>query len=91
MEQQGFHAIIAGRVQGVWFRNSTKRQALKLGLCGWVKNMADGRVELKAFGTPENLKQLETWLHKGPPLAKVTSVHIEACPFEALKNFVVSR
>lgn len=65
---------IEGRVQGVFFRASTRRQAQKLGLTGHAINLADGAVDVLACGQREQLDQLETWLHQGPPAAKVTSI-----------------
>jgi len=66
--------IIEGRVQGVWFRDSTCRKAKELGVYGWVKNRPDGNVEVLAEGSEENVAQLVTWCHKGPPHAMVISV-----------------
>ena len=68
------HAWVAGRVQGVWFRQSTKNTALALGLTGWVRNLEDGRVEVMAQGDLNALRQLETWLNQGPELANVAEV-----------------
>jgi acylphosphatase len=65
---------IQGRVQGVWFRESTRRQAERLGISGHAVNRPDGSVEVLAHGSPESLDQLAKWLHDGPPLARVTSV-----------------
>lgn len=66
--------LVSGRVQGVCFRASTREQALKLGLCGYAKNLPDGRVEVLAEGNAPTLDALERWLHVGPPLAKVELV-----------------
>ena len=67
--------IIQGRVQGVWFRDSTRREAMGLGVNGWVKNRRDGSVEVLAEGPEERVKQLVTWCHHGPSYARVTDVH----------------
>jgi acylphosphatase len=67
--------IIEGRVQGVWFRDSTRRQALALGVCGWVKNRPDGAVEVLAEGPEETVRALVSWCHHGPPSADVSRVH----------------
>ena len=61
-------------MQGVFFRASTRGQALKLGLRGYAKNLADGRVEVLAAGEARSLDALDRWLHVGPPLAKVSAV-----------------
>ena len=66
---------IKGRVQGVWFRDSTRREALKLGITGYAKNLPNGDVEILANGDEAALDRLCQWLHEGPPMAKVSSVH----------------
>jgi acylphosphatase len=68
------HLIIEGRVQGVWFRDSTRAEAIRLGLVGWVKNRSDGSVEVVAEGPEEKVKELTEWCHYGPPAARVTRV-----------------
>lgn len=68
------HAFVSGRVQGVWFRQSTKEKSDTLGLNGWVRNLNDGRVELKASGDELAVRQLEAWLGQGPELATVAEV-----------------
>jgi len=67
--------IIEGRVQGVWFRDSTRSQAAGLGVCGWAKNRYDGTVEVLAEGPEEGVKKLVEWCHRGPSAARVTRVH----------------
>ncbi len=69
------HLIIKGRVQGVFFRDSTRREAIELGLYGWVKNRLDGSVEVVAEGPKEKIETLIAWCHHGPPIARVTRVH----------------
>ncbi len=69
--------IIEGRVQGVWFRDSTRRQALDLGVYGWVRNRPEGTVELLAEGPEDGVTNLIAWCHSGPSAAKVTQVHEE--------------
>jgi len=68
------HFIVAGRVQGVWFRASTKRQADAFGLSGWVRNLRDGRVEGMARGTDAVLAEFHRWLQRGPEHARVLGV-----------------
>ena len=65
---------VRGRVQGVWFRDSTRREAERLGLTGYAINLPDGNVEVLACGDSAALAKLEAWLHQGPPLARVTKV-----------------
>ena len=66
--------IIKGRVQGVWFRDSTRKEALRLGVTGWVKNRSDGHVEMLAEGPEERVKELVAWCHHGPSNAIVSAV-----------------
>ena len=70
------HFLIEGKVQGVWYRASAEREARRLGLDGWVRNLADGRVEAAARGTPEGLAEFERWLWQGPSGARVVSVQV---------------
>lgn len=65
---------IEGRVQGVWFRESTRREAQPRGIRGFAVNRDDGTVDVLACGDPAALDALERWLHKGPPLARVKRV-----------------
>jgi acylphosphatase len=67
-------AFVSGRVQGVFFRASTAREAARLGVAGWARNLSDGRVEVLAEGEPAAVEALLAWLRKGPPLARVTGV-----------------
>ena len=60
------HAKVTGKVQGVFYRASTRDTARALGLTGWVKNMPDGSVELEAQGPEDKLEQLVIWLNQGP-------------------------
>ena len=66
--------LISGRVQGVFFRDSTRRQAESLGLTGHAINLDDGRVEVLACGDDEALDKLASWLEDGPPRAEVSNV-----------------
>jgi acylphosphatase len=66
--------LVSGRVQGVYFRVSTRQQALQLGLTGYAKNLPDGRVEVLAVGELAELNALSQWLWRGPPAASVTDV-----------------
>jgi acylphosphatase len=66
--------IIKGKVQGVWYRDSTRKEAVRLGVSGWVKNRPDGHVEVLAEGPEDNVKNLVTWCHHGPTHARVSEV-----------------
>ena len=68
------HWFVTGRVQGVSFRHYTQKQATQLGLHGWVRNLADGRVEVWACGDQQQLEALHQWLTIGPTLARVDAV-----------------
>ncbi len=71
---EAIHLKITGRVQGVFFRATTKEKADSLGLTGWVKNCADGSVEVFAQGEDEKLKEFVEWCGNGPSAAKVDDV-----------------
>lgn len=66
--------IIQGRVQGVWFRDSTRQEARSAGVTGWVKNRRDGGVEVVAEGPEDSVRRLIQWCHHGPPSARVSNV-----------------
>jgi len=66
----------SGTVQGVGFRHYTRREALRLGLTGWVRNLPDGRVEAVAAGSADQLDAFERFLRQGPPGASVTSLQV---------------
>jgi acylphosphatase len=78
------HVRIQGIVQGVGFRYSTVHQARRLGLYGYVRNLWDGTVEVVAEGPEEQLRQLERWLHHGPPGAIVRRVDSHYAPFQGV-------
>jgi acylphosphatase len=63
--------LVGGKVQGVWFRASTREQALVLDLRGFACNLPDGRVEVLAIGDDDAVEQLAQWLHYGPAQARV--------------------
>jgi acylphosphatase len=70
--------LVSGRVQGVFFREYTRRQAESLGLTGHAVNLKDGRVEVVACGDLATLDELSTWLRHGSPMARVDGVESEA-------------
>ena len=86
------HLEIKGRVQGVFFRASTRDIAEKLGVSGWVKNTPEGNVEIRAEGSEEALENFISWCKKGPPQANVTSVIISRdLPEENFERFRIAR
>ena len=76
-QHQTFHGFVSGRVQGVFFRAETRRKAVQLGLNGWVKNLADGRVEFLVSGPIARLNSMRSWLQNGPPLARVDKLDLQ--------------
>ncbi|CAK0746712.1 Acylphosphatase [Gammaproteobacteria bacterium] len=82
--------LVAGLVQGVWFRGSTQTQARALGITGYARNLTDGRVEVLACGDPKSLETLRAWLRKGPSSAQVESVTcVDATSATNLTDFQV--
>ncbi|PHQ78970.1 MAG: acylphosphatase [Coxiella sp. (in: Bacteria)] len=84
------HAIISGNVQNVFFRDSTKRLADSLAIGGWVRNNADGCVELVATGDTSALKTFCDWLHEGPPAARVDNVTQTKRELELFDSFDIT-
>jgi acylphosphatase len=70
----GARFLVSGKVQGVFYRASTRNEALRLGLNGYAANLSDGRVEVVVIGHVEALAELEQWLWQGPPAARVDVV-----------------
>lgn len=90
--EESYRFVVRGRVQGVFFRQSTADQARRLGISGWVCNRSDGCVEGVARGPAEALEQLRAWLQRGPPAARVEGLEWSAAPGEAPgAEFVVRR
>jgi acylphosphatase len=79
---------IKGRVQGVFFRESTRRVAESLGITGYANNLADGDVEVLACGEPAAIDELAAWLKNGPRMATVTAVIVDAVEATASDRFV---
>ena len=69
------HIIVKGKVQGVWFRDSTRREAVRLGLYGWVKNCYDRSVEIVVEGPSGQIGKLLEWCQNGPSGARVSEVN----------------
>jgi acylphosphatase len=80
--------LVSGKVQGVFFRASTRERAFDLGLSGRATNLADGRVEVIAQGDAAALDTLEAWLRLGPPAARVDTVVREAWTGPVNEGFV---
>jgi len=75
------HAIIEGRVQGVFFRMETRKIAMRHNVTGWVRNRRDGAVEAVFEGPKDKVENVIEWCHTGPPLAQVTRVTVAWEPY----------
>lgn len=83
--------IIQGKVQGVFFRASTKEKAKELGLKGFARNRQDGTVEVVAEGDTDQLQKLYDWCHIGPDLSRVDSVKLSWHPYDKqFKEFTIN-
>ncbi len=76
MPETSRHMFVTGRVQGVAFRWHTRDEARRLGVQGWVRNLADGRVEAWIEGEDAAVETMQRWLESGPPPARVTHVEV---------------
>lgn len=85
------HYVVAGRVQGVFYRASACEVATRLGLTGWVRNLADGKVEAVACGDADRLAQFTAWLRRGPAEAKVLEVKSNVCEDSGCADFSIRR
>ncbi len=74
MSRRRIHVLLAGRVQGVFFRRSAAQEAARLGISGWVKNRPDGRVELEAEGPPKAVEAFLAFCRLGPERARVEEI-----------------
>jgi acylphosphatase len=82
---------VSGKVQGVYYRQSTKETATALGITGEVKNLLDGSVYIVATGTKEQLDKLVAWCRQGPSKASVTGFEVQASPFQQFDRFSIQR
>ena len=81
--------VVAGRVQGVWYRQSCRDVAVAEGVGGWVRNNADGTVEAVLEGDEDAVARVVTWMRVGPPRAVVTEVRVAHEPPEGARGFDV--
>jgi acylphosphatase len=88
---QTISILISGKVQGVFYRQSTREKAMAIGINGQVRNLPDGRVQVIATGTKEQLDQLLEWCRQGPPKARVTGVETSEMPLQSYDQFRVDR
>jgi acylphosphatase len=75
--------VISGRVQGVGFREATVDAAQAVGVAGWVRNRADGTVEVRVQGPSDAVDRLVAWCRRGPPLARVTGIEVVPAAVDA--------
>lgn len=83
------HVIVHGFVQGVFFRDTVRRQAVSAGVSGWVRNSRDGTVEAVFEGDPDAVERLIAFCHQGPRGARVDRVEIAAEDPEGLTGFSI--
>jgi acylphosphatase len=80
---------ISGRVQGVFFRDSLRREAQSRGVAGWARNTRDGTVEAVLEGEPEAVERVLEWARRGPSRAEVTGVEVSDVEPEGLRGFEI--
>ena len=88
---QSIRINVFGDVQGVFYRQSAKEAAIKLGITGFVMNLPDGTVEITANGTKEQLEKYVSWCRHGPPKATVTDLKITELPLQQFDHFIIKR
>jgi DNA ligase D-like protein (predicted 3'-phosphoesterase) len=88
-EKKGVRAVVRGKVQGVFFRDTTVSRARKLGVLGWVRNGDDGTVQVHAEGPAPAVDELVAFLEEGPPAARVETVEVEPAKVEGHEQFAV--
>jgi acylphosphatase len=86
-----YSIIVSGKVQGVFYRQSTKEKAITIGITGTVENLLTGQVKIIATGTKEQIEVLINWCKQGPPKAVVTSVEISELSLQSFDRFSIIR
>jgi len=90
VEKVRTHVFISGKVQGVFFRENTRKKALELNVFGFVRNLQDGRVEAIIEGEKDKVGKLIEWMKKGPSLARVDNIEINFEDYQGeFKNFEI--
>ena len=85
-----YRCLVAGRVQGVFYRATARHEAQQRGITGYAKNLLDGRVEVVACGEPSAVDALCDWLRVGPDNAQVTGVAREVIDFQSFQVFSIT-
>jgi acylphosphatase len=91
MERTRAHVFVSGRVQGVFYRATTREQARDRGVDGWVRNLDDGRVEAVFEGSADAVEAMVEWCHEGSSRARVDDVDVEYSVPEGVEGFEVRR
>ncbi len=92
MTTKRWSLLVSGLVQGVYYRASTEAEATRLGVNGYARNLPDGRVEIVAEGSEDQLEELRRWCEVGPPAAQVDSVTVtEQAPTGEFRSFGIRR
>lgn len=89
MERIRTRIVVEGRVQGVYFRENTRRQADELGVAGWVRNLPDGRLEAVFEGAPDAVARAVEWARTGPERAIVTDLKVIREQPTGLRGFMI--
>lgn len=90
MAEKTIHAVITGKVQGVFFRACTRDEALRHNLSGWVRNRTDGSVEVLISGDANQVERMISWLHRGSPASRVVEVLVDKRPEDpTLRSFEI--
>jgi acylphosphatase len=89
--QLTYSITVSGKVQGVFYRQSTKEKAITLSITGSVMNKKNGDVEIIATGSKEKLDELIDWCRQGPPKAVVKNVIVKELPLQSFERFVIQR
>ena len=88
---QTISITVSGKVQGVYYRQSTKERAIELNITGIVKNLRDGSVHIIATGTKKQLDELKNWCSKGPSRAVVENIEVKELPLQSFERFSIER
>lgn len=83
------HVFVSGKVQGVYYRATTRDTARETGVDGWVRNLDDGRVEAVFEGPTDAVEEMVEWCHTGSPAARVANVDVEYDDPEGIDGFTV--
>ncbi|MCG1003407.1 MULTISPECIES: acylphosphatase [Halobacterium] len=90
-ERTRAHVLVSGKVQGVYYRATTREQATERGVDGWVRNLQDGRVEAVFEGPEDDVEAIVEWCHEGSPAARVDDVEVEYDDPEGHDSFEIRR